>query len=76
MSLKSKKKIVNKINKSFNLLLEFLILFESKIILCCSRNIIARFRLAFTKFRNLSIILIITMFDYLEEDKDRRVLLF
>jgi len=72
---KSKKdKIVNKINKFSNLLLKFLILFENKTILCCSRNIIARFRVAFTKFRNLLITL--TIFDYLKRDKNRQILLF
>jgi len=69
-----KDKIVNKINKSLKLLLEFLILFESKITFCCSCNIIARSRLAFTKFKNLLIAL--TMFDYLEKDKDQQLLLF
>jgi hypothetical protein len=67
--LKFKKdKIVNKINKFSNLLLEFLILFESKTILCCSCNIIARFKLALTKFKDLLIVLIV--FNCLEEDKD------
>ena len=67
--LKSKEdKIVNKINKFSSLLLEFLIFFESKIILCYFCNIIARSRLTFTKSRNLLIIL--TMFDYLNKKKN------
>ncbi len=67
--LKSKKdKIINKINKFFNLLLEFSILFENKTILCYSRNIIIRSKLTFTKFRNLLITLAI--FNYLKKDKD------
>jgi len=67
--LKFKKdKIVNKINKFSNLLLEFLILFKSKTIFCCSRNIIARFKLTLIKFRNLLIIL--TIFDCLKRDKN------
>jgi hypothetical protein len=73
--LKSKKnKTVNKINKFSNLLLEFSILFESKIILYCSCNIIAKFKLILIEFRNLLITLIV--FDYLRKDKDRQVLLF
>jgi len=72
--LKSKKKIVNKINKFSNLLLEFSILFESKIILYCSCNIIAKFKLILIEFRNVLITLIV--FDYLRKDKDRQVLLF
>jgi len=69
MFLKSKKvKIIKKLNKSSNLLLEFLILFENKTTLCCSYNIIAKSRLTLTKFRNLSIIL--TIFDCLKKDKD------
>ncbi len=73
--LKSKEdRIVNKINKFFNLLLEFSILFESKITFYCFYNIIARFKLAFIEFRNLLIALIV--FDYLRENKDRQILLF
>jgi len=69
MLLESKEnKIVNKINKFSNLLLEFLILFESETTLCCSRNIIARFKLTLIEFRNLLITL--TIFDYLEKDKN------
>jgi len=69
-----KNRVVNKIDKFSSLLLEFLILFKSKITFCCSCNIIARFKLALTKFRNLLITL--TIFDYLRENKDRQVLLF
>jgi len=73
--LKSKEnKIVNKIDKFSNLLLEFSILFESKTTLCCSCNIIARFKLTLIESRIFLIIL--TIFDYLERDKDRQVLLF
>jgi hypothetical protein len=69
MLLESKEnKIVNKINKFSNLLLEFLILFESETALCCSRNIIARFKLALIEFRNLLITL--TIFAYLKKDKN------
>jgi len=50
--LKSKEnKIVNKIDKFSNLLLEFSILFESKTTLCCSCNIIARFKLTLIESR-------------------------
>ncbi len=70
--LKSKEdRIVNKINKFVNLLLEFSILFESKTIFCCFYNIIARFKLVFIEFGNLLIV-----FDYLRENKDRQILLF
>jgi len=68
LSKSKEDKIVNKINKFSSLLLEFLILFESKTIFCCSCNIIARSRLALTKFRNLLITLIV--FDCLKEDKN------
>jgi len=61
-------KIVDKIDKSSSLLLEFLILFESETTLCCSRNIIAKFRLTLIEFRNLLITLI--MFDCLKKNKD------
>jgi len=67
-------KIIDKINKLSSLLLEFLILFKNKTIFYYFYNIIAKFKLIFTKFRNLLIIL--TIFDYLREDKNRQVLLF
>jgi len=52
MFLKSKKdKIVNKINNFFNLLLKFLILFESKTTLCYSCTITARSKLTSMEFK-------------------------
>jgi F0F1-type ATP synthase delta subunit len=74
LSKSKKNRIVNKINKSFNLLLKFLILFENKTTFYCFYNIIAKFKLALTKFKNLLITL--TIFDYLKRNKNRQILLF
>lgn len=69
-----KDEIVDKIDKISNLLLEFSILFKNETTLYCSCNIIARTKLVFTKFRNLSIIL--TIFSCLRENKNRQISLF
>ncbi len=74
LSKSKKNRIVNKIDKFSNLLLEFLILFENKTTFYCSYNIIAKFKLALTKFKNLLITL--TIFDYLKRNKNRQILLF
>jgi len=67
-----KNKDIDKIDKS-NLLLEFLIWFESKIALCCYYNIVTKslFKLASIEFNNLLII-----FVALDKIVNKQVLLF
>lgn len=73
MLLKFKKdRIVDKIDKTFSLLLEFLILFVNKITLCYSCNIITRSKSTSIKFKNFLIAL--TIINCLIKNKDQQVL--